>query len=361
MNDRPVELYKIYRPTRWENLIGQSKVANSLKGAVLKNLLPTAYLFAGPRGCGKTSSAFILAKAINCLDLPESGNPCNKCASCISIEANTQLGVNYRSMANGGGVEDIRKLVQEARLYQPVNRQVWILDEVHNISKSAWDALLIPLEDRTMPALFILCTTEIEKVPSTILSRVQQRKFNLVEAETIIPFIKKVAKYEKLELDDSTLNAAVRMGRGSVRDTLTALETIIETGESASSFTGQLLESMSKRNLPEVLKVIAAANAESIDFREFAEQLFEDLRDVLLIGSGVDRSLVGIPPVLDEDSLIKGMLGSRGIMIMMNEVGDGITQMSMGADSRIILEVSLMKGLATLNKLEKAIQSKSSN
>lgn len=356
MNDGPVELYKKYRPSRWGSLIGQGKVANSLRSAVTSNRLPTAYLFAGPRGCGKTSAALILAKALNCTDLRENGDPCNKCETCVNIEGGNQMGVNYISMANQQGVENVRNLVQQARLHQPLKRQVWILDEVHNLSKQAFDALLIPLEERSMPALFILCTTEIDRVPSTILSRVQQRKFNLVDPETMITFIEKVAKFEKLDINDTIINAAVRMGRGSVRDTLTALETVIETGETSSTFGGQMLEALASRDVTEIMRVSAGANTEGVDFRDFSEQLFEDLRDLLLIGAGVDRSKVGIPPVFDEDKLIKGLLGARGVMIVMNEIGEGITQMSMGADSRILLEISLLKSIVSLKKLEAILQ-----
>lgn len=257
-------------------------------------------------------------------------------------------------MANHQGVENVRNLVQQARLNQPVNKQVWILDEVHNLSKQAFDALLIPLEEKNMPSLFIFCTTEIDRVPQTILSRVQQRRFNLVEADTMLMFLTKISSHEKLDVTEDDLKAAVRMGRGSVRDSLTALESIVATGEAAHSFGGQLLEAISRLDPTETIKVIAEANGESVDFRELSEQLFEDLRDLLLLSSGVDKELVGIPPVLDTDSIIEGMQGPRGVMLLMNGVGSAITQMSMGADSRILLEVSLMKGLDSLKRLAQA-------
>lgn len=349
-----LELYKKYRPVKWSGLVGQNKVAESLKTAVKTNRLPVAYLFAGPRGTGKTSAALLLAKTVNCEHLKEDGNPCNRCDVCRNIDRGAQLGVSYLSMANHQGVENVRNLVQQARLNQPVNKQVWILDEVHNLSKQAFDALLIPLEEKNMPSLFIFCTTEIDRVPQTILSRVQQRRFNLVEADTMLMFLTKISSHEKLDVTEDDLKAAVRMGRGSVRDSLTALESIVATGEAAHSFGGQLLEAISRLDPTETIKVIAEANGESVDFRELSEQLFEDLRDLLLLSSGVDKELVGIPPVLDTDSIIEGMQGPRGVMLLMNGVGSAITQMSMGADSRILLEVSLMKGLDSLKRLAQA-------
>lgn len=348
-----IELYKKYRPRSWAGLIGQNKVAASLRNAVITEKLPTAYLFSGARGTGKTSAAWLLAKSINCEDLQQNGNPCNKCEVCINIDKNTQLGVNYISMANKGSVDDIRTIVQNARLNQPIKRQVWILDEVHNLHKAAFDALLIPLEDKTMPSLFIFCTTEIEKVPQTVLSRVQQRRFTLVEGDTMLSFLKKIGAKEELEISDEDYESSIRQGRGSVRDTLSALEAIIETGESTPTFSGQLLTAITSRDLTSTYKVLAEANVSSVNFRELAEQLFEDLRDLMLHSAGASSDLIGIIPIKDPDTAIKNVGGHRGLVLLMNEVGDGITQMSLGADSRIILEVSLLKAYLQVNKLLK--------
>lgn len=357
-NTENLQLYKKYRPSRWASLVGQEKVAKSLQTAVKANSVPTAYLFSGPRGCGKTSAAFVLAKALNCENLQKDENPCNKCETCQNIDAGAQMGVTYISMANYQGVDNVRELVKNARLNQPVKKQVWILDEVHNLSKQAFDALLIPLEEKTMPSLFIFCTTEIDRIPSTVLSRVQQRRFQLVEAETMKQFLEKVAKVDGLEVTDDMVASAVRMGRGSVRDTLTALEQVIATGEASSTYGGRLLEALGARDISDVLTVLAEANSESVDFRELAEQLFEDLRDLLLLASNVDRSLVGIPPITDEKAVIKGMFAARGILLIMDSLGDAITQMSMGKDARILLEVAMVKSVTTLLKLEKAIQNR---
>lgn len=357
-NTQHLELYKKYRPTRWESLIGQEKVAKSLQAAVKTGNIPTAYLFSGPRGCGKTTSALLLAKSLNCENLKANGDPCNKCEVCVNIDNGSQLGITYMSMANNGGVDGVRDLVKAARLHQPLKKQVFILDEIHNLSKAAFDSLLIPLEEKSMPSLFIFCTTEVEKVPATILSRVQQRRFQLVEAETMKDFLAKVAKVDKLEVDDEMLSAAVRMGRGSVRDTLTALESVLSTGMITSTYGSKLLEGLSNHDITQVLKTLAEANNESVDFRELAEQLFEDLRDLLLLASNVDRSLVGIPPVVDEKAIIRGMFAARGILLVMDALGDAITHMSMGADSRILLEVAMVKSVTLLLKLEKAIQSR---
>lgn len=359
-NEAHVELYKKYRPVTWAGLIGQEKVAKSLRNAARNNKLPTAFGFFGDRGCGKTSSAFLLAKAINCLELTEQGNPCNACEVCVNIDKGRQLGVNYISMANKGGVEDVRNIVQQARLNQPLKKQVWILDEVHNLSKAAFDALLIPIEEKSMPSLFIFCSTEVDKIPQTILSRIQQRRFTLVDSDKMQKFIKKIAEREGLDLTDENIDEAVRLGRGSVRDTLTTLEQIVETGETSPSFGRALLESVVTAEIPKILTVIAEANTSGVNSRDLGEQLFEDLRDLLLMSSGADSSVVGIIPLKDPETAVKRLLGAAGIIAIMDEIGEGLTRMTFGSDARIHLEISIVKALTKINKIKKARAAKAS-
>lgn len=352
-----IALYKKYRPRVWSDLVGQEKVAASLRSMVKSNKIGTAILFAGPRGTGKTSASFILAKAINCINPPGNGDPCNECEVCVNIENGTQLGFNYISMANAGGVDEIRKIVQQARTHQPLKRQVWILDETHNLSKAAFDALLIPLEEKTMPALFIFGSTEIHRIPDTILSRFPSRRFTLVSMDKMSEHVDKIAELEGLKLTEEERECAVRMGRGSVRDTLTSLETVIETGVFSTPFGTQILESLSERSVPNTMRTIAQANTESVDFKEFSEQLFEDMRDLLLIANSVDRDLIGIPPIVDERSVIKGLGGQKGIMYYMNSIGEALNQMSSGCDPRISLEVALLKAVGAINKAASAQRS----
>lgn len=352
MVDQSLELYKRYRPRDWSRLIGQGKVVKSLQGAVAANKIPTAYVFAGERGCGKTSAALILAKAVNCPNVKD-GSPCNNCDTCTNIDAGAQIGVNYISMANKGSVDDIRDIVQQARLATSINRQVWILDEVHNLSKQAFDALLIPLEDPKMPALFILCTTEINKVPQTIMSRVQSRKFSLVGEEIMRKYLHAVIKKEELELSEDDISTVIRMGRGSVRDTLSALERISETGETFANYGGRLLEALCSQDLSTVLSVIAEASAEDeVKGRELAEQLFEDLRDLMLAASGADKKLFPSLPVEDPKKAANELLGIRGIAIVLDEIGDALTRMTLGADTRVHLEIAVVKSLQKLKQLK---------
>lgn len=355
---RHIELYKAYRPTNWAGLIGQAKVAKSLQMAVRSNKLPTAYLFSGPRGTGKTSAALLLAKAINCLNPNENHDPCNTCEVCENIDAGRQLGVSYLSAANTGSVDEVRKLVQQARLHQPIKQQVWIIDEVHNLSKQGFDALLIPLEEKGMPALFIFCTTEISKVPQTIISRIQARKFNLVDPELMLRYAKHIGSKEGLELSDDEYAAAVRDGRGSVRDTLTALEAIMSSGITSTSVGGKLVEALAVHDLPATLTVIAQANADGETIRDLAEQLFEDLRNLLLHSVHVDSSLVGVLAVSDPDKVVKGFVSREGLMAVMDMLGESLTHMAMGGDARIHLEIACVKAVDQLKRRRKALEAR---
>lgn len=350
------ELYKRYRPNNWASLIGQERVAKSLQTAVRANKLPSAYLFAGPRGCGKTSSAFLMAKSINCLNA-KNAEPCNECDVCINIDNGVQLGVNYLSASNisSGGADKIRSIVQEAKLTQPVKLQVWIIDEVHSLSRQAFDSLLIPLEEVSTSALFIFCTTEIDRVPQTILSRVQQRRFSLVDAENMKKLLERVIKEEGLDASEDVVNDAIRRGRGSVRDTLTAFESILDTGEYTLSYSGQLLEDISKHDLTAALATISQAVKDGNEPDVLAEQLFEDLRNLLLSAANVSKDLIGVIPVSDETAVIKGFINKQGIMFVMDEVGKAITEMNMGSSSRINMEIGVIKAISLLKRLKKAV------
>jgi DNA polymerase-3 subunit gamma/tau len=357
-SDRHIELYKKYRPRRWDELIGQQSVARTLQSAVIHQKIPTAYGFFGARGTGKTSSAFLLAKSINCLNPQKDGNPCNECEICKAIDNRSQLGVNYISMANNGSVEDIRQIVKDAYLNQNVKRQVFILDEIHTIHKTAFDALLIPIEDEKMPALFILCSTEINKIPETILSRIQSRRFDLVDHDIMKTYIENISKKENLGVSDDQIESVVRAGRGSVRDTLSRLEAVSETGEASPTFGGKLLEAVVSKKISEALKVVAEASDSKVFIPDLTEQLFEDLRNLLLSSAGVDDDIIGVIPLDDVKSAIRSLYGQRGITIALDEIGSAINLMTQGSDHRIELEIALVKTFEKFRKLQKVLEAK---
>lgn len=336
-----MELYKKLRPKRWEDLVGQSKVASTLKAAVSRGEIPTAYLFLGERGTGKTSSAFILAKAVNCENVSD-GNPCNSCDSCLSIDSNSHIGVHYISMANYGSVAEVREIVEKAALRTEAKKQVWILDEAHNLSKPAWDSLLIPLESSTTEALFIFCSTEANKIPETIQSRVQARKFLPVNPEVMSEYLKKVSDSEGLNLTAQMIDEAVLRGRGSVRDTLTSLDSILSgDAQGSTEFIGKLLLALSSHDVAGVLSSVAEAEASGVDGRLILEDLFKALRNLILLSSNVDRSLIGSIPV-EPAAVMPGLYGQAGVVKLASMTGEAISRMSFATDAKLAAEIALV-------------------
>lgn len=357
MTEEYLQLYKKYRPKTWNSLVGQESVAKSLQASVKNNKLPTGFLFSGPRGTGKTSAAVLLSKALNCENPPGDGNPCNECDMCETIDENNQHGVRYISMANQQSVDNVRALVEQARISQPVKKQVFILDEVHNLSKQGFDALLIPLEARDMPALFILCSTEEHKIPDTILSRVQKRNFSLVSDEDMARLLKAIEAREGVDLTDEERASVIRQGRGSARDTLTALETFIEVGNFQDSLSTELLEAVFTTDTKQVFKVIAEASldGDAFVFRDLAEQLFADARDLLLLAAGADDELVPVAPVEDVKDSLRKLAGQHGITKLLERLGDALKEMAFGADGRVHLEIALVGFFDDLKRVKAAL------
>lgn len=353
-----LELYKKHRPQSWRDIIGQNRIVGSLKSAVKANKVPGAYLFTGPRGCGKTSAALVLAAAINCENekARAKGDACGSCAVCINIQNHNQLGINYISMANQGGVDAVRKIVDQARLAQPVNKSVWILDEAHNLSDAAWDALLIPLESATMPALFIFCSTEAHKIPAPIMSRIQARNFGLVDATTMKSYIEQISESDELDLNEEQIDAAIRLGRGSVRDTLTELESIISTGSYEESINEGLLIAIQNADIIGVLKAVNSYASTGEKMRYLAEDLYSDLRDILLLRTRGGEELVAGSPITDLKAFKEKVPASQHIAIL-DAVGEAVTSMSVGAaEHRIILEAALLKAVQRLKRAHKAAE-----
>ena len=227
-------LYRKYRPQTFDDVVGQQAVTQTIKNQLLTGKLSHAYLFTGSRGTGKTSSAKILAKAVNC-ENPQNGNPCNCCNACRSIDAGSCMDVLEIDAASNNGVDTVRDLLDDA-VYSPsqVKKRVYIIDEVHMLSISAFNALLKIIEEPPEHLLFILATTELHKVPSTILSRCQRYSFRRISQEDIAARLQYVAYQEDIELEDAAARILARLADGGMRDGLSLLD------QCASATAGEL-------------------------------------------------------------------------------------------------------------------------
>lgn len=290
-------LYRKYRPKTFDEVVGQKSVTDTLKAQLLTGHLSHAYLFTGTRGTGKTSCAKILAKAVNCLD-PIDGSPCNRCAICKAIEAGACTDVQEIDAASNNGVDHVRALRDDA-VYTPAEakKRVYIIDEVHMLSMQAFNALLKTIEEPPEHLLFILATTELHKVPATILSRCQRFSFRRLLPEDIAGRIRYVAYQEQISIDDGAVQLLSHLADGALRDGMSLLDqcasagggTITaETVERCLGLAGtrkaaQLLEAISRRDARAALEEFAALYAGGKDLAALLDEMACLARDILIV------------------------------------------------------------------------------
>ena len=290
-------LYRRYRPGSFDEIVGQVPVVRTLTNAITESRLHHAYLFTGPRGTGKTSIARILAKAVNCVDGP-TPSPCGTCESCVSITAGTSLDVIELDMASHGGVDDARDLRERAQFAPTTGRRkVYILDEVHMASTAAFNALLKLIEEPPGHVMFAMATTDPQKVLPTILSRVQRLDLRRVEAEALGAHVVRIVAAEGTTIDELAVDAVVRSGDGSVRDTLSILEQVLAFagGDVTVDHVAQVLgttpgatvaaaaDRLAASDLAGLLGMVARLVDEGHDLRRFAMDLVAHLRDLLVL------------------------------------------------------------------------------
>jgi len=262
-------LYRKYRPQSFEDLCGQDQIAVTLKNELLSNKLSHAYLFCGTRGTGKTSTAKLLAKAVNCKS-PVGYNPCNHCESCVSINEGNSIDVYEIDAASNRGIDDIRNLREAIKFTPTLGRyKVYIIDEVHMLTNEAFNALLKTLEEPPDYVLFILATTEPHKLPATILSRCQRFDFRRISVETIVTRLQMVCNKEKLKAEEDALKLIARNSDGAMRDALSILDQCAVFGNREISY-------------DTVLKVLGIVNDEFL-FRVSEAVLSEDASSAIMI------------------------------------------------------------------------------
>ncbi|MBO5953814.1 MAG: DNA polymerase III subunit gamma/tau [Oscillospiraceae bacterium] len=351
-------LYRKYRPQTFDDVVGQMAVTQTLKTQLQSGRLSHAYLFTGSRGTGKTSSAKILAKAVNC-EAPADGNPCNCCAACRSIDAGTCMDVLEIDAASNNGVDNVRDLRDDA-VYTPsqVKKRVYIIDEVHMLSISAFNALLKIIEEPPEHLLFILATTELHKVPATILSRCQRFSFRRISQEDIAARLQYVAYQENIDLDDSAARVLARLADGGMRDGLSLLDQCASA--SAGELTadrvyaclgiagirecGALMEAIADHDTKQALSLLDKSYAEGKDMGAMLDELACLIRDLLILRTAPKAGIAMLSGVASESQVadLARRFSDGELQYMMNTVQKTLAAFTRSASKRMDTELCIL-------------------
>ena len=305
-----VSLYRKWRPQTFADFIGQEHITTTLQNAIRANRIAHAYLFTGPRGTGKTTAARIFAKAISCTFEDEDARPCNRCEVCVSVNEGRNLDLIEIDAASNNSVDNIRELRERVGFSPNLSRyKVYIVDEVHMLSMSAFNALLKTLEEPPAHAIFVLATTEVDKLPATVLSRCQRFDFRYYPFRQIRDHLAMIAEAEGAQVEEGALDLFARQAGGSMRDGVSLLDQMIAYGDGtvtlkqaqtilgsvATQAVGQLTNHIVARDVGAELNLINQAIAEGADPRQFLREMLEYLRGLLLLRGSPDGGLVNLP------------------------------------------------------------------
>ena len=352
-----VSLYRKYRPQTFSEIVGQEHVSRTLSQAVAEDRLHHAYLFTGPRGTGKTSTARILAKAVNCEQGP-TATPCNTCSQCGGITSGSSVDVIEIDAASHGGVDDVRDL-RDRVAFSPASARmkVYIVDECHMLSTAGWNAFLKTVEEPPGHVLFVFATTEPHKVLATILSRTQRFDFKRVPADLLAGHVRNLCGQEGVSIEPEAVELVVRAGDGSVRDTLSVLDQVMAfTGASVTAASvadvlgvtpadllGQASDAIAARDVAGVMTLVQRLADGGLDARQFARDLVEHLRALFLLQVAPHAGLVETTP--ERLTELRGQaqrLGRNELLRAMDLLADAQAAMRRG-NTRLPLELALAK------------------
>ena len=336
-------LYRRYRPQRFSEVRGQEHLVAGLQNAVRSDRVGHAYLFSGPRGTGKTSTARILAKVLNCAD-PVDGEPCGVCESCVAIENGTSFDVHELDAASNNGVEAIRDLIAKSAMGTPGRTKVYILDEVHMLSAAASNALLKTLEETPAHVVFVLATTDPQKVLPTIRSRTQHYELHLLSADELTELANFIVADAGLDVPPEAVDYVVRAGAGSARDMESALDQVVVAGglPDDGDALDELVEALCDRDTGRAMIAVERAMDAGRSPRLLGEQLISRLRDVFLAAMKMDLARL---PDHDRQRVAAqaDRLGPAGATRALEVLGEAFVGIQDAPDQRIPLEVALVR------------------
>jgi DNA polymerase-3 subunit gamma/tau len=354
-------LYRKYRPQRFDEVVGQDHVVTTLAREVVDERIAHAYLFAGPRGTGKTTAARLLAKALNCTNRAADGEPCNECASCLGIIEGTSLDVIELDAASHNKVEDIREMRVNVGTVAAAGgaRRVYILDEAHMLSRAAGNALLKTLEEPPEHVVFVLATTEPYKLLDTIRSRAQRFDFHPVPVEILIDHLEDIAGRERFNAEPDGLSMVATHARGSVRDAMSLLEQVASLGAGKieaelvsralgladKDAFGELAAAIAQQDAPAALGLVSQLASQGADLRRFIAESLAFFRGVFLAQYAPNLEEVADEPMatLGEWRRVAGMLEAADVLRAVDHLGEALLHLRQGREERLVVELALLR------------------
>ncbi len=352
-------LYRKYRPKGWNEVIGQEHVLQTLRNAIAADRVGHAYLFSGPRGTGKTTLARLLAKAVNCLAEDRAARPCNECENCKAVNENRFMDLIEIDAASNTSVDDVRDLRDKINFAPSQGKfKIYIIDEVHMLSTAAFNALLKTLEEPPPHAIFVLATTEIHKIPATVLSRCQRHEFRRVPVDEIVTQLKSIVKAENIQADDEALSVIARQAGGGMRDAISLLDQLASTGAKITlHLTQTVLGTATSQTVLDIIDSIRDSQPASgldtvhrsldagADPRSLARQIVEYLRGLMLIQLGNGDQVEATKDVKDKMLLHAKSFSTPDVLRMMKIFNAAAVDTRGGWQPSLSLELALAESL----------------
>lgn len=351
-------LYRAWRPQRFDEVVGQEQTVTALKNAIAEGRLSHAYLFSGPRGTGKTSIAKIVARAVNCMNTAD-GEPCNTCSSCIDINKGNFMDVIEIDAASNRGIDEIRELREKVRILPAQGkRKVYIIDEVHMLTTEAFNALLKTIEEPPESVIFILATTEAQKIPATILSRCQTYKFRRLTIREITSRLQDISVANEIEIDPEALAVIARRANGGLRDALSILDQVYSyqgnkinkedvfdiLGLVEDTFIAELIDAVIARETATIISMLSTAINQGKEGQQIARETVLYLRDLLLFDILGDGELLNTSEAGQEIlKAQKKKVKAEKLLIALREMMDTADRLRFSEANRYQLELAFLE------------------